>query len=188
MTIVNLATRHFAFSASLLLQKMFSIVLVLVALIFITLTLAFLNKLWNERKVIPSVGKCVLITGCDSGVGLQMAITCRNVGFQVIASCLDANASDGAKLLKEKYPDILVIRLDVTRPQDVAQAKEKVLQHIEETNTLLWALINNAGVLVYGHFDWQLEQQVMSQIQVNFIGVLRVTRTFLPLLQKAKGM
>ena len=146
------------------------------------------NQIWMKRKkwLIP-LGKCVFITGCDSGVGLSLAITSRALGFQVIASCLD-DSSEGARLLKDKYPDILVIQLDVTRPEDVERAKENVLQHLQQTNTELWAVVNNAGVLIYGHFDWQLEHQVMSQLQVNLMGVFSVTRALLPLVRKAKGI
>ena len=146
------------------------------------------NQIWMKRKkwLIP-LGKCVFITGCDSGVGLSLAITSRALGFQVISSCLD-DSREGARLLKDKYPDILVTQLDVTRPEDVERAKENVLQHLQQTNTELWAVVNNAGVLIYGHFDWQLEHQVMSQLQVNLMGVFSVTRALLPLVRKAKGI
>ena len=89
--------------------------------------------------------------------------------------------------MKEKYPDIIIAQMDVTKPSDIENVLHIVKDHLEQTHTCLWALINNAGVLVYGHFDWQLESQVLMQVQVNFVGVLQVTKAFQSLIRQAKG-
>lgn len=47
----------------------------------------------------------------------------------------------------------------------------------------LAALVNNAGVLVFGEFGWQTERQVSLQLDVNLAGTMRVSRAFLPLLR-----
>ncbi len=48
--------------------------------------------------------------------------------------------------------------------------------------------MNNAGVLVYGQADWLTEEQVISQVNVNYVAVWRVTKAFLPLIRKSKGI
>ncbi|XP_071041979.1 D-beta-hydroxybutyrate dehydrogenase, mitochondrial-like [Parasteatoda tepidariorum] len=49
------------------------------------------------------------------------------------------------------------------------------------------ALINNAGVCIFGLFEWQTWKQCETQIQVNVLGTMRLTRAFIPLLRKTKG-
>ena len=151
----------------------------------VILSLYSVLKYSGNRKL-RTVGKSVMITGCDSGVGLSLAITAKTFGFHVIATCLNISGP-GALHLKKKFPDILVIPMDVTNQADIDYALQRVREHLQETQTGLWGLINNAGVLVYGHFDWQVDHQIQMQIKVNFLGMLQVTKTFLPLVRKAKG-
>ena len=66
--------------------------------------------------------------------------------------------------------------------------KFSVFQYLSNTNSQLWALVNNAGVLVYGQADWLTEEQVISQVNVNYVAVWRVTKAFLPLIRKSKGI
>jgi len=139
----------------------------------------------GHRKLCSS-GKSVVITGCDSGIGLSLAITAQKLGFHVFATCLDNNGY-GANYMRENFPDIVVVPMNVTKPVDIQNALQIVKDHLQKTKTILWALINNAGVLVYGHYDWQLDSQAELQVQVNFMGVLRVTKAFQPLIRQAKG-
>ena len=148
----------------------------------------FVYLLCSTRKIkLESNGKCVIITGCDSGVGLSLAIFAQSLGFHVVATCLDTS-SNGAQLIKDKYPSILILKMDVTNNDDVRETKELVSTYLRQTQSQLWGLVNNAGILIYGQFDWQTESQIQNQIQVNLIGVMRVTKAFLPLIRTAKGI
>ena len=153
-------------------------------IIIVIITLMHFVK--RNVKKVNSDGKCVLITGCDSGVGLSLAIFSNFLGFHVIATCLDTSSS-GAQLMVEKYPMILVLQMDVTRSDDVRKTRELVETYLIQTKSQLWGLINNAGVLIYGQFDWQTESQIINQVQVNLIGVMRVTKAFIPLIRNARG-
>jgi NAD(P)-dependent dehydrogenase (short-subunit alcohol dehydrogenase family) len=51
----------------------------------------------------------------------------------------------------------------------------------------LTALVNNAGVMVFGEFDWQTEDHMKLQLEVNVLGTMRLTRAFIPLLREQKG-
>jgi len=84
-------------------------------------------------------------------------------------------------------PSIHVLELDVTKTQDVESVKRCVESYLLEHNLTLWAVINNAGVMVYGNFDWLLESQVKQQIDVNLMGVLHMSKAFLPLLRSSQG-
>lgn len=53
--------------------------------------------------------------------------------------------------------------------------------------SVLWALVNNAGVAVFSEIEWCSVQQYQQIFDVNVLGVVRVTKAFLPLVRHAKG-
>ena len=53
--------------------------------------------------------------------------------------------------------------------------------------TGLWGIVNNAGLSTFGEVEW-CNLDVYKRIsEVNVFGAIRVTKTFLPLVRKAKG-
>lgn len=54
-------------------------------------------------------------------------------------------------------------------------------------STVFYALLNNAGVMVFGETEWQTEKLISLQLDVNLSGAIRVTKHFAPLLRKFKG-
>ena len=51
----------------------------------------------------------------------------------------------------------------------------------------LHALVNNAGICVFGEFDFCTLSQIEDQIDINLLGTIRLTKLILPLLIKSKG-
>ena len=51
----------------------------------------------------------------------------------------------------------------------------------------LWGLVNNAGVLSIGPAEWVPLADYKRTADVNLWGLIEVTKTFLPLVKKAKG-
>lgn len=48
-------------------------------------------------------------------------------------------------------------------------------------------LVNNAGVMMFGEFHWLTEEMISEQINVNLLGPMRVTKTFMSLLRINQG-
>lgn len=46
------------------------------------------------------------------------------------------------------------------------------------------ALVNNAGVMIIGEFEWQTQKHAEHQINVNLLGTMRLTREMMPILRK----
>lgn len=46
------------------------------------------------------------------------------------------------------------------------------------------ALINNAGVMAFGEFEWQTVGIIESQIEVNLLGTMKLTKQFLPMCRQ----
>lgn len=114
--------------------------------------------------------KTVLITGANRGIGralVQEALT-RNAK-RVYA------ATRGALPISDSRVSPLI--LDVTNRSQIAQAASQI--------GTLDVLINNAGVAIYD--DLSDFDVIKRHWDVNLVGVLQVTRAFLPALKVSKG-
>jgi len=143
------------------------------------------SNLLPIEKVNPK-NRSVLITGCDTGFGNKLACRLVDYGFTVFAACLNEN-SPGAKQLKNygKSNKVFIIKMDVTKQDEVDQAVEIVSTKIQQNNSQLFALVNNAGIMVSTEIEFGPVSLFENQLNVNCIGSIRVTKAFLPLLRKA---
>jgi hypothetical protein len=78
---------------------------------------------------------------------------------------------------------IIPLRMDITNDADVG----KTFEFIDEQGMGLFALINNAGIFSPGPLMDLSIERLMQQYSVNVFGTHRVTKSFFPLLLKAKG-
>lgn len=164
----------------------FSMVITVLALIRIFDTARRLQKRYLFHNKLPSTNRAILITGCDSGFGYLLAQRLDKIGYHVFAACLYPSG-EGAKDLKSKTsPNLQIIGLDVTDDQSVTKALEYVKQNLK-TNEALWAVVNNAGVGSAGEIEWTPMEEITNMFNVNTIGIIRVTKAFLPLLRESKG-
>ncbi|ESK94323.1 short-chain dehydrogenase reductase sdr [Moniliophthora roreri MCA 2997] len=70
----------------------------------------------------------------------------------------------------------------VTDDQSVTSAKDI----IEKAEGKLDALVNNAGIVIFSSMPSQLDiNQVTEILNTNYLGVIRVTTAFIPLIRKA---
>ena len=53
--------------------------------------------------------------------------------------------------------------------------------------SVLWTVVNNAGIAIFTEIEWCSVQQFQRIFDVNVIGLVRVTKTFLPLVRNVKG-
>lgn len=115
--------------------------------------------------------KAVLITGANRGIGRALVAEAINRG----AKRVYAGTRSGT--LDVSGPRITPVKLDVTNVSEI--------QHAVRNVTELDVLINNAGIAIYD--DLSNVETIEQHLQVNFLGMLRVTHAFLPLLQRAAG-
>ena len=78
--------------------------------------------------------KAVLITGCDSGFGYELAKKLDARGLRVFAACLTSEGQ--AKLTSECSRQLITLKLDVTEPSDVQKALELVKSRLPSQGTL----------------------------------------------------
>ncbi|CAG2102063.1 unnamed protein product, partial [Medioppia subpectinata] len=127
--------------------------------------------------------------GCDSGFGNRLAFRLNSKGFRVYACVLDTN-STGAQDLSNKCQfkdEICIVRMDVTIDEDIDRCHKFVVADLQTSGRVLWSVVNNAGVMTYGHLEWGKFSQYTKVFDVNVFGVVRVTRKFIPLIRESKG-
>jgi len=132
-------------------------------------------------------GKVVLVTGCDTGIGHEIARHLDLIGFKVFAGCLDTSSEGAQRLRVEASPRLSLVNMDVRSEEHVRQAVRFMEENMPQGEEGLYGLINNAGVCVCGEFDWQTIAQMETQVDVNLMGPLRVTKQCLPLLKAGQG-
>ncbi|XP_063220923.1 uncharacterized protein LOC134530196 isoform X1 [Bacillus rossius redtenbacheri] len=127
----------------------------------------------------------VVLTGCDSGLGFSLALRALARGAVVLAACLDERGPGAARL---RQAGATVAPLDVTDGDSVQRLARRAADLVRDDPGLeLIALVNNAGVMVFGEFEWQTERLIRHQVEVNLLGTMRVTKAFCPLIRQHKG-
>jgi NAD(P)-dependent dehydrogenase (short-subunit alcohol dehydrogenase family) len=132
--------------------------------------------------VILMVGPCqaatVLITGANSGIGLEFSRQYAAAGWSVIATHHHDTSPETLVELAAKYPHVRIERMDVANVAEVHALSTKL------KNVPIDVLINNAGVFSdkgdwstqqFGHLDYTLGDTIMT---VNVLGPLLVSEAF----------
>ncbi|KAJ1084321.1 hypothetical protein NDU88_004472 [Pleurodeles waltl] len=124
--------------------------------------------------------------GCDSGLGYALAKHLDQLGFQVFAGVLNKKGEGADELRNACSPRLLLIQLDITSCEEAKKAYIEVKSSLKDSG--LWGIIHNAGVLGYVGDGELLPLGVYKTcMDVNFFGAVRISKTFFPLLRKAKG-
>ncbi len=112
-----------------------------------------------------------LVTGGASGIGEATVKELSRAGARVWIADINLPA---AEALAAATPNSHAVHLDVTNPDSIAAARERIDR--------LDILVNNAGVGHVGSIETTEPEDFDRLINVNVRGVYLVTRAFLPLL------
>lgn len=124
----------------------------------------------------------VLVTGCRSGFGLLIAVSCAKAGHTVYAGLRDLSTQ--AALMKASAGlDVRPIQLDVT---DRAQQDEAV-RVILEAHGRIDALVNNAGIAVGGFLEQLEEDEIRRMFDVNVFSAWALTKRCLPSMRAQRS-
>jgi NADP-dependent 3-hydroxy acid dehydrogenase YdfG len=122
--------------------------------------------------------RIAVVTGASSGIGAATARGLARAGFHVVAG---ARRTDRLEALAEEVGATALV-LDVTNPASVEAFRAAVADRYGHADLL----VNNAGLAAGldpvadgDERDWQ------AMLDTNVLGLLRVTRAFLPLLRAA---
>ncbi len=105
----------------------------------------------------------VLITGCNRGIGLELARQMHARGDDVIGVCRTSN------------DELAGLGIRVIDGIDVAKANDVAKLAVELDSTPIDVLLNNAGILRGDAFGELNYDEMLLQFRVNALGPLRVT-------------
>jgi NAD(P)-dependent dehydrogenase (short-subunit alcohol dehydrogenase family) len=120
------------------------------------------------------------ITGAGRGMGVDFAKAALAAGNAVIASGRNPDAV--AKAVGES-DDLLVVELDVTRPQDAEAAVKAAVDRFGGIDVL----VNNAAGFYAGYFEELAPEQIERQLITTLIGSMNVTRAVLPIMRTQRS-
>ncbi|KAH7725225.1 CRE-DHS-2 protein [Aphelenchoides avenae] len=159
---------------------------------FTLLFIYFVVTNFLERIPIQSVSdKPVLITGCDSGFGFDLALKCIGQGMPVFAGCLTEQGkidlTAKAKTIRDGSRLLDAFTMDVRSQESVEAARDYIKPKLEAYKGL-YGLVNNAGIVGNSGVDDMLTpQDYQLAWEVNTLGVIRVTQVFKPFIKKTRG-
>ncbi len=124
----------------------------------------------------------VLITGASSGIGKATALYLADQGVRVYAGV--RKEGDKEKLLEEGSATLTPVILDVCHQESIDEAFAFISQDLEDS---VFSLVNNAGLSLNGPLEILPQNDIKNLINVNVLGLLAVTRAFIPIIRNSQG-
>ncbi|GAB4019147.1 SDR family oxidoreductase [Spirosoma migulaei] len=122
--------------------------------------------------------KTIFITGASAGIGKATAKLFAAKGWHVIATM---RKPENEKELN-KLDNVTLLPLDVTDRKQINETVQKAL-----ALGLVDVVFNNAGYAVLGALEAISDEEIVRQMDTNFLGVVRVTQAFIPYFREQKA-
>lgn len=116
------------------------------------------------------------ITGCSTGPGLELAKQAIDSGYSTVLTARDPSKLEGYATTDK----VLVLKLDVTQPDQVAAA----IQAAQARFGAIDVLVNNAGIGYFAAIEEAEEAEVRKMFEVNVFGLSRMIQAVLPGMRK----
>ncbi|MBR0476523.1 MAG: SDR family oxidoreductase [Treponema sp.] len=119
-------------------------------------------------------GQTAIVTGCSTGLGVQMAKALANQGANIVAVArrVEKIEAVAAEIKKEFGVQTLAVRCDITDTQAVDDMVKKVM----ETFGRIDILVNNAGTGAVAPAEDITDEQFNNEINIDLFGTFRVAR------------
>ncbi|MNG78460.1 Serine 3-dehydrogenase [compost metagenome] len=121
-----------------------------------------------------------LITGASRGFGTLIAQQALAAGDAVIAT---ARNPEDIEARLGRHPNLLAVRLDVTREEEAHAAVAAGIKHFGQIDVL----VNNAGFGVLGAVEETSASETERLFATNVFGLLNVTRAVLPHMRRQRS-
>ena len=122
------------------------------------------------------MSQVILITGCSTGIGRDLAQRLAQSGYTVVATARHVESMND-------LPVALKLPLDVSQMDSVKGAVEHTLRQFGRIDVL----VNNAGYALRGALEEVPDKKVQQMFDVNVFGVLRMIRAVVPQMRKQQS-
>lgn len=141
------------------------------------------SKGFTETNVPDQSGKCFIVTGANTGIGLEASRVLAARGARVLLACRDRGKAEAAMAqIRRTAPgaDLVFLPLDQA---DLESVRAAAAQAAKEKR--IDALINNAGVMTPPLT--RTKQGFELQFGVNHLGTFALSLLLLPKLAQVQG-
>jgi len=121
------------------------------------------------------IQKTIFITGASAGLGKATAQLFQSRGWKVIATM--RNPYKETEL--NKLDNVTLLPLDVCDPEQITDAVANAIA-LGDVDVVF----NNAGYGLMGALESLSDEQILLEINTNLLGVIRVTKAFIPHFRK----
>ena len=119
-------------------------------------------------------GQVAIVTGCSTGLGVQMAKALANQGCGIVAVARRQNMIDAVadEIAKEYNVPTLAVRCDITDTDAVNAMVDTVLEKMGRIDIL----INNAGTGAVAPAEDITDEQFENELKIDLMGTFKVAR------------
>ncbi|NSL86817.1 SDR family oxidoreductase [Chitinophaga solisilvae] len=118
----------------------------------------------------------IFITGASAGLGKATAQLFQRNGWKVIATMRNPENETTLSQLE----NVTLLPLDVTNPSQIqSTVKTAISMGVD-------VVFNNAGYGLIGPLEAITDEQLVRQLNTNLLGVIRVTKAFIPYFRERK--
>jgi NAD(P)-dependent dehydrogenase (short-subunit alcohol dehydrogenase family) len=131
-----------------------------------------------------NTGRCTLVTGCSSGIGLAAAVKFASAGDTVVATMRDLSRSGPLRVaLADAGASADVRALDVADDAGAAAALAAVLRDHGRVDTI----VSNAGIGVDGTTEELSLADFRASFETNVLGAVRLLHAVMPAWREQGG-
>ncbi len=119
-------------------------------------------------------GQVAVVTGCSSGLGVQMAKALANQGAKIVALARRKNMVEevAAQLTADYGVEAIGVSCDITNTEAVAEAVQTVLDKFGRIDIL----INNAGTGAVAPAEDITDEQFSNEVNIDLFGSFKMAR------------
>jgi len=131
--------------------------------------------------------KSIIVTGASSGIGRATVIKLVESGYQVFGLARSYEklvvVLSPELLSRENRKDLYVpIEFDITKPKTFDDVLNNIISRAK--GNTIYGLVNNAGYVEPGAIEDITMDNLRSQFETNFFGLVGFTKKFLPLVMR----
>ncbi|KAJ4353498.1 uncharacterized protein N0V89_005228 [Didymosphaeria variabile] len=119
------------------------------------------------------------ITGTSTGFGAELVQVVLSKGDHVVAT---ARNSSKLSFKDATSSNSLLVDLDVTKTDSIDKAFDAAVKKFKRVDVV----VNNAGYGLSGPFETLSDSQIRKQMEINFFGLLNVTRKAMQTMRDLK--
>lgn len=136
---------------------------------------------WTTRQIADQTHRVAIVTGANSGIGLDTARVLAEKGAKVVLACRDTQKAEQAKksiALTANADQLYVMQLNLNSLQSVREFVQQFGNQFDRLDLL----INNAGLMMPPYS--LTADGFESQIGINYLAHFALTGLLLPLLEQ----